>query len=1278
MNLTLNSPRKTLNKAFLKSKVNRSDIEDFKTNLKLLFGRINENESEEHLKNVVSDFLKDTWYKNHNEINTKGRSDLVIYNGTSTNQSVGVIIEVKHPNNKSEMINSSRFNVKAFHELILYYLRERFDHNNFDIKHLIITNIYEWFIFDENWFEVNIYRNVKLRKDFESWKLSGKDTRSFYEGSAKSHLNAISDKIECTYFDLREFKNAVNSEANEDDKKLISLYKCFSPTNLLKQAFANDSNSLDRKFYDELLHIIGLEEKKEGGRKLIRRKNIPSHSSILENTIIQLEDRDSLRSLDRISDYGKNREEQLYNVGLELTITWINRILFIKLLEAQLYKYHVKNNDYKFLNDNFIQDYDDLNVLFFQVLAEKRSVRRPHLIDKFQKVPYLNSSLFERTDLERKTIDIGALTNRSVLEIMPKTVLKDQKGTRKTGSLPTIKYLFDFLDSYDFSSEGSEEIQEENKNLINASVLGLIFEKINGYKDGSFFTPGFVTMYICGETIRNAVVRKFNKSYDLECTSFDDLKNFISSRYKTEDILQFNKIIDGLKICDPAVGSGHFLVSALNEIIAIKADLGILADSNGVRLTGYEVKIENDELIVTYNDNTEIFEYRVTNNSANSESQRVQRTLFHEKQKVIENCLFGVDINPNSVKICRLRLWIELLKNTYYKEDSNFAELETLPNIDINIKCGNSLINRFPLDVEMGIASKGTYSLQQYRDAFHKYHHAESKDEKRELENLITLIKGDYTSAIYSRDPLIRRLSNLRGKKTNIENKVVVGDLFSKTKKSDIKNELGKVDASIEKVRLEIEDIKNNKVYNHAFEWRLEFPDILKDDGSFSGFDVIIGNPPYVFGGNEGISSLDKRFFKDKYLSGGGKINLFTLFIERGFDLLKPEGNFSFIIPNTFLRVTSYNESRKLVLDNYQLDSIMDLGGGVFDDAVTTAVVIVAQKKNASIDHNILVSDNGIDISNSINQHDLKNKSYVIATNINSDKQIVINKIETDSIRLGSICKEMIFGVVITKNKDEVVSPEAREGWKPFLEGKDISPYFIKPIHNYLNYRPELLHRARSKEIFEVSEKILLQRITGGSRPLKAAYDNHQLYNKESINNIILEESSGYYYKFILGLLNSKLINWYYTNQFTNESKLTVNLSKEYLSQIPIPIVDKDIQEPFVIIVDYILVLHESLDPKPLDEYVPNSYLISLFEDILDAMTFELFFKNDFLDVGVEFIEIVRKDFKSINNSDSIAQQKTILEVYQKLRQKDNAIRNSLKLMDIRLTNLVMPIKNIK
>ena len=149
-------------------------------------------------------------------------------------------------------------------------------------------------------------------------------------------------------------------------------------------------------------------------------------------------------------------------------------------------------------------------VCSFRFWQKKSDERNNRAAAAFAKVPYLNSSLFEPTDLEHETLFISQLEDNKTLPLIPVTVIKDNQGKKNTGTEKALDYFFSFLDAYDFASEGSEDIQEDNKTLINASVLGLIFEKINGYKDGSFFTPSFITMYMCKETIRRAVVQKFS------------------------------------------------------------------------------------------------------------------------------------------------------------------------------------------------------------------------------------------------------------------------------------------------------------------------------------------------------------------------------------------------------------------------------------------------------------------------------------------------------------------------------------------------------------------------------------------------------------------------------------------------------------------------------------------------------------------------------------------------------------------------------------------------
>ncbi|MEO6833522.1 MAG: hypothetical protein ABI378_13085, partial [Chitinophagaceae bacterium] len=447
MKLSLQSPGKALNKAYLKEKVGRAEIEIFKASFLKMLARIDEGESEEHGKNIVADFLKNVWYQDAYEINTKDRKDLVIHTGKTAKDPVGVILEVKKPGNKAEMISGEKPNAKAMQELLLYYLRERIDGDNKFIRQLIITNIYEWFLIDEKFAEQYFFGNGQLRKDYEEFKQSGKPTSFFYEQIAKPFFDALDADIPCTNFDIRTYEKVVANANKADDHKLIALYKILSPVHLLKGKFANDSNSLDKGFYEELLHIIGLEEVKDGGKKLIQRKKKADEASLIENTITKLEDRESLRNLNNASSFGATKNEQINGVALELCITWVNRVLFMKLLEAQLLKYHKGNKDFLFLNTRLVHDYDELSNLFFGVLAERPTSRKERLAGKFKAVPYLNSSLFERTELERTAIDTSNLDNQLQLPLAAHTVLKDDKGKTLAGSLSTLDYLFRFLDA---------------------------------------------------------------------------------------------------------------------------------------------------------------------------------------------------------------------------------------------------------------------------------------------------------------------------------------------------------------------------------------------------------------------------------------------------------------------------------------------------------------------------------------------------------------------------------------------------------------------------------------------------------------------------------------------------------------------------------------------------------------------------------------------------------------------------------------------------------------
>src|ERR1035437_749416 len=1236
MEINLLNLRNSINKAYLKVKPNRAQIETFKKNITNLFDQIKETESEEFHKNIISEFLKNTYYSPNNYINTKGRSDLVIHNGKDSNSTVGVLFEVKKPGNKSEMPTCKNINTKAFQELILYYLRERITNKNIEIKYLVITNIFEWFIFNANDFEKLFYSDKNLVKqfnDFENERLSGSNTDFFYKSIAEPFCNNLESLIAVIHFDIRDFETTIKNADREDDNKLIALYKIFSPEHLLKLPFANDSNNLDKTGYNALLHIIGLEETKEGSKKLIGRKIEKKRNpgSLIENSITILKYEDCLSQLPKLSDFGNNKEEQLFDIALELVITWINRILFLKLLEGQLIKYNNGDKTFQFLNVERIHDYDELNKLFFQVLAVKESNRSELVKQKFSNIPYLNSSLFEPSDLEHKTIRINSLENHSKHPILTGTVLKDKTGRKLSGEIDPLHYLFDFLDSYDFSSEGSEDIQEENKTLINASVLGLIFEKINGYKDGSFFTPGFITMYMCHETIRRAVVQKFNDVKGWQCETISDVYNNI------ENIKEADRIINSLRICDPTVGSGHFLVSALNEIIAIKSELKILSDREGKKLKEYTIEVINDELIIT-DEQSKLFEY----NPKSKESQRVQEALFQEKQKIIENCLFGVDINPNSVKICRLRLWIELLKNAYYKPGSGNSELETLPNIDINIKCGNSLISRYPLDADIKTALKSSkWNIDNYREAVMTYRNAQSKDEKRGMEQLISKIKNDFETEVSKNDKRFLKLNKLNGELLSLTGQSSLFEL-TKTQKDEWNKKVKKLTEEIKKYETEIEEVKSNKIYENAFEWRFEFPEVLNNDGDFIGFDLVIGNPPYF-----NLSSLNPEMLS--FLSNSNYSvftrgsDIYCLFYERGFDILKGNCCLCFITSNRFC-FTNYGDVLRGYLSKKEIKQIIYLNDiNVFENANVGSIILLIEKREP--DASPILSWNYKEtFLNQNHSEEFSSRATLIQRNYLNDKPWNFENKEIQNIKIKIESKGFPFikydGISINRGittglnevfiiseslKNEIITsdPISAEIIRPVLKGADIKRYQIltpkeyiiysytgiqidkyQGVYNYLKYfknQLEDVYEAKNaqKKWYELRKCSYYEKFFE-TKLVWTRLSNRNAFAISEKGEFTVDSSSfaiSKDIKYLIGILNSNAVFQYFKLGSVIWGKDGIKWFGSYFDNIPIPKINYEQQIPIIKIVDQILFTKKS----------DTSANTSALEAEIDLLVYELY-----------------------------------------------------------------------
>jgi adenine-specific DNA-methyltransferase len=1073
----------SLSAALKASPVPREDFNNFKSRIVRYVERINSHEREENLKTHLMDFLKGT-FKNFS-LEQQGTIDFVIRSGKSNKSYPAVLFEHKRSSNKAEMISKESLNKKAFHELILHFMRERSAGNTL-IRKLIICSEDEFYIFDSSIFERLFYKNTTFKRSFDNWqhkRTTEHTTEFFYKEIAAPFIEASEDTISATHFSISPF-----FKTNIEDvlqKEIIRLYHILSPQYLLNAELPNDSNSLNQAFYEELLHIVGLKEHKDGsGKKIIRLNEKQRNSaSLIENVISQLHYEDNFNSSITRETYGENTKERAFRIAIELCLTWINRLLFLKLLEGQLVKFHLGEASYRFLNSSSIGDYDDLRDLFFKVLAEKESDRPDAIKARYGKIPYLNSSLFQKTELE-KMVGIESLNAGLKMPYFNKTIMKDDQSKRLTGDVQTLDYLFGFLDAYDFGAVSGGDVRENSKTIINASVLGLIFEKINGYKEGAIFTPGYITMFMSREVIEKTVIEAFaSQNPTWEIQSIEDLKNYLLDYRSQKQILNHNKTIDDLKICDPAVGSGHFLVACLNELISLKSKLGILADKYGNRITEYDVFVDNDELIILKADSDEVFSYQIINDDIPSRLQNIQKTLFHEKQKIIENCLFGVDINPNSVRICQLRLWIELLKSAYYKDVADW-QLETLPNIDINIKCGNSLLSRYSLDANLStVFSRAGLTVAEYKTLIFDYKNTRDKVAKQRLQERISNIKQAF------QDEALRTITQkINAEKDRLLQRKAQPDLliFDEEEQEAQDAKTNEINIKLQKLEKSRAKAIQRKTFLSALEWRYEFPEVLDVQGNFKGFDIIIANPPYMRVQEIKKTQPEQRLFYEKsFSSARGSYDLANLFFELAGNLSnKIHHNNIFIFPHKLFNSQNGEALREYLMQKRNLKKLIHFGANqIFESAITYTCIAMFNEEQtdefefkryqlgANFESDLLECPqvnklNYRDILKASNLYgnnqwvffdtsqgyEIFEKIYLQTSSIEKKFEDVFQGIATsrDSLYISKKINETKDNFLIRINPDEkIMKPtiQTQEMWvekkffRPFLMGRDVHRY---------------------------------------------------------------------------------------------------------------------------------------------------------------------------------------------------------------------------------------------
>lgn len=913
MHFTLLNEKDFFNPYYRKKQIMQNEFDIFNKALMQYLERLESSQSENEdylVANALSPFLTMLNFKTHIKTKQKGKSEIDLsISKDEFSKDLEVLIEAKKPNSK-EFITHTKVNSKALHETILYYFRNR--EYSFSLKFIIITDFYKFYIFKISEFEELFYKNPSFKKLFEEFC----NPNSLFKGNTEEFYKEVAKLIENSKENLKGFLidlTFLKDKQKSNFKNLASIYKTFHRDFLLSEFNPNDANSLNNAFYKELLYILGLCESKQNSKLIIAKSEESKEEQGTFYTAIN----------------SKLKEENFETI-LKLLILWLNRILFLKLIESNLVRFNDDKN-LKFLNFKKIPDFDKLSELFFEVLAKEKSTRKK---SEFAYLPYLNSSLFEKQSIEN-TLEISSLSNDLKLFYYKNTVLKDDKCKAKKGQVGLLEYLFEFLDSFDFGSDDEQSEILSQKELISSSVLGNVFEKLNGYKEGSFYTPSFITSYMCKESITKVVLDKFNAQFDLDVKNINELRKSL----RKEDKKAQKELLNSIKICDPAVGSGHFLVSALNVMLSIYDELNLFNEE-------FYLEVQNDEILIT-NHKGEFIKYKRPK-TPKDKAHLIQQELFHTKKDIIENNLFGVDINPNSCEITKLRLWIELLKHSFYQsfDDGNYHDLKTLPNIDINIKCGNSLVSYFETGKSLSHYPNIKERINKYKRIVKDYKEGFYTD-KSHINQEIKNLKISFKNFCFA-DKFKKEMKGFNDKCEKYSKKygnfLAVDD---ENLKFFVSANLTLFDFDEKEATKEFANLKKeydnifNLESNHPFEWRFEFPEILDDDGNFKGFDLIIGNPPYI------KENDNKDLFTNtkKLRTYQGKMDIWYHFVGRGFDILKNNGYLAFIATNNWVTNSGAKKLRNIVLEESQILSLVDFSSFmVFDSASIQTMIMQFQK----------------------------------------------------------------------------------------------------------------------------------------------------------------------------------------------------------------------------------------------------------------------------------------------------------------------------------------------
>ncbi|MEA1893362.1 MAG: Eco57I restriction-modification methylase domain-containing protein [Campylobacterota bacterium] len=962
----------------------------------------------------------------------------------------------------------------------------------------------------------------------------------------------------------------------------------------------------------------------------------------------------------------------------------LGRITFLYFLQKKGWlgvKKKWGDGDKNFLQNIFLNHQGDfysevLTPLFFTALNTQREDDYLKLLDC--KIPFLNGGLFTRESYDDDRI-----------------ILSNE----------LFKKLFEVFNQYNFTV--IEDLPHDSEVAIDPEMLGRVFENLieENYRKGkgAFYTPREIVHYMCQESIVMYLSNSFEKEYvELLVKSGE-----VDSEYIQKNKEEIRKSLFSMKVLDPAIGSGAFPMGMLHEVIQILSHL---------------------------------------DKSHNSSE---------DKKEIIENSIFGIDIDASAVDIAKLRFWLSIIVD----EEKPFP----LPNLAFKIMQGNSLIETIDsIDpIPTNISEPKTKKEQKQlfgnihqswdfdkvdvqdhivvlRKKLHQFFNSSENSKKKSIEKeIFLLIKNILEQKV---DELSNQISTLQGNLATEKLKTETSAVDKKVKK--ITDDIFQKESTL----LKINALKDKPINNELFLYKLWFGEILKD----GGFDVVIGNPPYLR--VQGIDREISEQYKKSFDSATGSYDLYVLFVEKALALLSDNGILNYIMPHKWvnasfgkgLRELSQKNLKKLIsFDAYQ----------VFNASTYTSLLWLSKKQNKEFSYVELDKDlqTNRELENYLNSLEDDDYTYIKTKELSGNAWVLTNKqtyeilkhLNKQPLKIQDVFEKIFTGLQTSKDSvyflkrailkdgifiaysDELEKViEIEEALvKPLLKGDDVHRYekletdklvvfpyykileddkekailytedelkenfpkgyaYLKECENILRGREkgkfsvdgEWYQYGRKQGIVSANkEKLMQPDISLGGN---FSYDtNGEFYSTTTLYGYLKYENVEESYKFYMSVFNSKLLWWYLLNTGTTLANGYFRYKPTYLNNFSLPKI-KNIEDtkPFEILVDYVMFLKAS---REIDNFVDNKYIAKLFEDVLDAMVYELYFTKEFKKNNIEFISYAKEYFKPIENLDDDKKIDIINISYQLLREKDNEIRNNLQLMPIRVPMITPIMKSI-